>query len=201
MKRHALILSLLFLSACSLTSPRDVGKAKMFTLPAVEDVTVARRNPAALEVRYPTVSSELDTYRIAVTTADKRHDYFAGSRWSEFLPELVMASVQESFEASQGYERVVPDGQGGAGAYRLSVEVLECRAVYSAAKRPPEVIIHMTFNLVTPDGKGPVRHLDVEKRARAVHNNSASIAAAFAQAFSDMMSEVIPGMTSYARRG
>lgn len=180
-----------FLVACSLTAPRDVGKANMFTLSAPEHVQVFPRRNGILQVNYPSVPSELDTYRIAVATADGRQDYFARTRWSEFLPSLVQAALQDTLTRSQLFSYVDTDEGKSRETYVLTTEIQEFQAAYQSAGAPPLVTIRMVFRLSVANTGRVVKQFSTRHTAVASANQLPAIAAAFAKAFADSQTEVV----------
>lgn len=192
MKKFLASLSLLcVLASCSLTAPRDVGKANMFTLESPEGVHAGRTLAGVLKIDYPSVPSDLDTYRIAVQTADGRQDYFAGARWNEFLPSVVQAALQDTLAKGQVFTYVETDEGNVANQYVLHTEVAECRAVYETAKAPPLVKIRMVFRLSLPASQKAILRFAVEKTAKAEGNSLLAIAKAFNVAFEAVAKDAV----------
>src|SRR4051812_45605120 len=102
--------------ACTF-APRDTGSAFMFALEPVE-VTPAQDKALAekvLVVAQPTATAELDTYRIALKKGGQRWDYYAGARWSDFLPAVVQDDLTKTLAQAQLFKNVTTDGSGLTG--------------------------------------------------------------------------------------
>jgi ABC-type uncharacterized transport system auxiliary subunit len=180
------------LAACSITSPRDVGNANRLTLAAPEPVVAAgHKRGGGLKVDYPSTSSDLNTYRIAVSKHDGKRDYFSGARWDEFLPSVMQSALIETFIGSKQFSFVVSDEENTPHRYVLHTVIEECRAVYESAASSPVIVMRVTFHISTAPDKKKLRTFTLEKHAQSKNNTLASIAQAFNQAFSELAGEAV----------
>ena len=193
MSRKLLLLGLLLLCAsCAAFTPRDVGKANMLSLDAVEThpaATSKARLP--LMIAYPAASPELDTYRIAVERADRREDYFAGSRWNEFLPSLVQQALKETLSRSGIFSHVEADENKMDTGYRLLTSITRFKAVYAKADSAPRIAIAMTFTLKKAHRAAIVKEFTMESSVQANENSIPAIAAGFNAAFGDIERQLV----------
>lgn len=133
-KKIASLLSLLLLAACSF-APKDTGRAFMFALSA-PSVTAHTPVNESLVVALPVAAPELDTYRIALTKDSGRWDYYAGARWSDFLPMLVQDSLTKTLEDARLFRSVNTDQTGVSGDYVLKAEIRTFQAAYEQGGAP-----------------------------------------------------------------
>lgn len=179
MKRFILIAAL-FLAACG--GPRDIGKENMLALPSLGKTAHAGGNGGVLMLAYPTVPSDLETYRIAVTRDDGRSDYIAGARWTDFLPEILRAALQDTLKNSGAFSFVEPDDGRIEAHYTLHTQINKFTVSYAAAGKPPLIDVSLSFSLQQADGTALARFTS-EKKVPATANSIAAIAAAFDEAF------------------
>jgi ABC-type uncharacterized transport system auxiliary subunit len=170
------------LAACSL-GPRDTGKAFLFSLPAAK-VTARGQAAGSLVVALPTTSPELDTFRIALIRPDGRWDYYAGTRWAEFLPMLVQDSLAETLGEARIFESVATDQTGLAGDKLLKTEIRLFQAEYTPHNEAPVAKVRIAVSLLTRLERTPLAFFTVNAEKRATGNRLADIQAAFAAAFS-----------------
>lgn len=184
MRKPALLAFLALVSACSL-APRETGKAEMFALmPAT-----VRQQPAplvgAVSVSTSAVSPELDTFRIALIRADRRRDYYAGARWSEFLPLVVRDNIAKTLERSKIFSAVSIDETPSEGPYFLKSEIRAFEAQYDSANGPPTIRVRLTFTLRSMPGNKLISYFDTQGETSATKDSFSAIQSAFAGAFAD----------------
>lgn len=184
-----LIVSLLavVLTACSITKPRDVGNANMVNLETPQLAAAKARKNASLKVEYPSAAPDLDTYRISVKRKDNKQDYFAGTRWSEFLPALVQSVMVEAFAQAGTFTRVNSDAVVSRGGYVLQTEIQEFSAVYAAQNMAPQAVIRIAFRLSPQDNAGATKSFVLEEKVQAQNNTLQATASAFKQGFSNIL--------------
>lgn len=128
----------------------------------------------------------LDTRRIALLRTPLSLDYYAGSAWSDRLPELVRTLLAESIENSGAFAAVGSDPLSLHGDYRLETELRDFETVYDSPDGAPAVKIAMLLKLVRlPDEKIVAQTLIAERQAAPANAIPAVVAtfnAAFARA-------------------
>ena len=179
------------MTSCSLTSPRDVGKANMITLSPLNEVKQSNKKLSNITIAYPLVPSELDTYRIAVIRADKREDYFASVRWSEFLPAIIESNLKQTIANSKIFSQVQNDDKKSASDYILMTTVNDMKAIYYSDKKPPEIYINISFALKKGKNNLLIKEFNIQKTIGLSENNISSIARGFDKAFLLIQKELI----------
>ena len=139
---------LVLLAACTLT-PKNIGKAYMFALIPAKTVAVASMSGDSLTVALPVAAPELDTYRIALIRDGKRWDYYAGARWSEFLPVLVQDNITKTLEDARLFKTVTTDQAGVKGGQVLKLAIRSFQAEYVAGRAAPVIKIRLVSSLMS----------------------------------------------------
>jgi|GEM_PF-1242062 len=192
--RKIAIFLILALSCCSFTAPRDVGNANRMTLHALANPVLPFTSKNGITLAYPDSESNLDTYRIAVQRADGRQDYFAGARWSDFLPQLVRSSVQETLFNTHAFSTVNNDETTSIQRYSLFITIQEMQAVYEKTASNP--VISLIFYVRLTDNKTHkiVKEKAVKEKIVATTNDLTHIILAFDTAFANAQSEILGTM-------
>jgi uncharacterized lipoprotein YmbA len=150
MKKIIPLFALFLLTACGSfksTEPQQM----LYTLrpaPATEAPAIGQR--VVVEVVRPTVPPGFDRDRIALyLNGGNRLDYFAGSRWSSTLDELIQTFTVRT--ASNLYPNVVANAseQNVSAQYRLQMKVNEFQPVYQGtATSNPRLVTNIEFTLI-----------------------------------------------------
>ncbi len=187
---------LLYLPACSLTTPRDIGNDHRITLEALQATSTAKRRGGTLIVAYPSVPEALDTYRMALKNPSGTMDYYAGMRWADFLPAIMQQSLISTLERTGAYSRVISDGEASTGMYilRPQVEVFEAHYVREGA--PP--VWRVRIRAVFLDGNTLRQRHEVllESSARALSDTRDGVTDAARRAYEDALRQLahkLPG--------
>lgn len=152
---------------------------------------VAAGTPAAgqLMVSRPNVQPGLDSPRIALKRAGNELDYYAQSRWSGTLPQVLGAfsveSLKGSFTTVTGAERGV-----GPADFELLLTARHFEAVYAQDGGAPEVHVAFECLLVSLSPRRVLGSCDAEVREAAAGNRMAAIVAAFERASQRALAEV-----------
>ncbi len=178
------------LSSCSLTAPRDVGKANMITLSAPVTKSSGKHTLGVLKVDYPSAPDDLNTYRIAVAKADGRQDYIASARWNEFLPSVLQSAITETLAKNSTFSYVESDEGTTAPNYLLHMDIEECRVVYGSTQQAPDAVIRIVFNVKSANSKKLLKTFTVEKRVTSENNTLTAISRAFNHAFADIATDM-----------
>lgn len=190
MKRAAVFL-LAFLSACSF-APQETGAGFMF---ALEPVSVGKQGAKteALTVAIPATSPELDSARIALKLG-QRWDYYAGARWSQFLPSLVQDRFVKTLDAAGLFKSVAGDETGLTGDKILKTDIRAFEADYAPGALAPVVKIRINASLVTRLERRPLAAFTFAAEERAAGKELADIQKAFARAFSRVEEQLVDKM-------
>lgn len=192
MKKHTIIWSFLITAlaaACTLT-PRDTGKAFMFSL---SPLRIIQQGPQSetLVVAMPVTSPELDTYRIALKRDDGRWDYYAGARWAEFLPLIVQDSLTKTLEHARMYKAVAPDQTGLMGDKILKTEIRTFQAEYTPGSIIPVVKVQMVVSVLTRVERNCLASFSVSADKKAGGHDLPAIQRAFTAAFNEAQRQLI----------
>jgi ABC-type uncharacterized transport system auxiliary subunit len=189
------VLPLLLLAACGGLKSREPVEQAYFLRPAVAPeglATGAAPLPGLLAVRRPEVQPGLQTARIALVLPDNRLDYFAASRWSAALPQVVDAFATQSLLSSGRFE-LVNGSERGSGGARLIVALTarHFEADYADGEnQPPQAHVAFECVLSSAASRAPLGRCDGEARVAAAANRMAPIVQAFEAAAREAMAEV-----------
>jgi cholesterol transport system auxiliary component len=183
----ALVLAAALLGACGgLRS--DAAPEQIYVLNAVTPSAAANVVPGVLVVGRPGVQPGLDTDRIALTRAGNELDYFAASRWSGSLAQVLGAFARQSLAGS--FATVSSGGQGvGAADYELLLTVRHFEATYGNGGAP-EVRVTLECMLVATAPRRVLGSCDADVREAAGANRMGAIVAAFERAAQRAFAEV-----------
>jgi cholesterol transport system auxiliary component len=187
------ILTLSLLASCTF-APRDTGSGFMFALEPIEAAAPAATDKILADkiliVAQPTAVAELDTYRIALKKGGQRWDYYAGARWSDFLPAVVQDDLTKTLEQSGLFKNVTADESGLTGDRILKVEIKKFQAEY-AEGAVPVIRVRLAVSLISRLERARLASFTVSAEKAASSNTLSSIQAAFAAAFSDAERQVV----------
>jgi cholesterol transport system auxiliary component len=156
----------------------DAAPDQIYVLNAVRPAAAANVVPGVLVVARPVVQPGLDTDRIALTRGGNELDYYATSRWSGSLPQVLGAFARQSIAG--GFATVSSGGPGvGAVDYELLLTVRQFEAAYGNGGGAPEVRISLECLLVATVPRRVLGSCDTEGRAPAGENRMGAIVQAF----------------------
>jgi len=134
------------------------------------------------------VQPGLDTNRIALTRAGNELDYYALSRWSGSLPEVLEAFAVQSPQGA--FVTGVGTGRGaGAADHELLLTVRHFQAEYGAGGAP-QVHVALDCLLVATSPRRVLGSCNAEVREPAADNRMSAIVAAFERAAQQAMQQV-----------
>ncbi|MDE2335771.1 MAG: membrane integrity-associated transporter subunit PqiC [Alphaproteobacteria bacterium] len=168
-------------AACAIT-PRDTGSAFIFALPPAKVKTQTARRDKTLAVALPQVAAELDTYRIALKHGDRRWDYYAGARWSDFLPVVVRDDLTATLAASHVFKNVTTGSSGLDADLALKTNISAFQAEY-ADGGAPVIQIRMTAALVDRATGAQIAVFAAGAERKAAADTLDALQSAFAAAF------------------
>jgi cholesterol transport system auxiliary component len=189
MRRRAVVLLAaaaaiaLALGACSgLRSDAPAAQAWMLDPPAVIAPAASAAGgvgaAATLRVLRPLAAPGLDGERIALLRADRTLDYFAASRWSGRVPELVQSLALDTLRAAGGYRAVQPEDAPFSFDETLQIEVRDFQAEYAAAAAPV-VKVALVCTLGRRSDRAVLATFRLEGSVAAADNRMHAIVAAF----------------------
>ncbi len=186
-----LLSATLMVSGCSLTTPKDTGREHMQVLDPLASPPKFKQKYGALVINYPQAPNDLDTFRVALTDVTDTRDYFAGTRWAEFLPGQVQSTLVNSFARSGLFASVREDDTAVAAQYQLTIEILHFEAVYDRPGLPPFVHITAAFELLDVNRQRAVKRFMLESQLPADANTTLAISAAFRGAFANIQADAL----------
>jgi ABC-type uncharacterized transport system auxiliary subunit len=180
------------LAACSGLKSSAPGEQIYVLHPAVTGSAGAVVN-AMLVVPQPEVQPALNTHRIALTQPENRLDYFANSRWSAALPQVLGALAVESLVASKTFAVVAGvDPGAGAGDFQLLLTVRHFEAEYSGDPAGIAPVARVSIECLLTGGAP--RHVlgrcDAQGQEPARENRMSEIVAALDVATQRVLSEI-----------
>ena len=117
--------------------------------------------------------------------------YIAESRWVSPASTLFNEAMTRAFDANGGAARLMSRGETGRADYFMRVDVTRFEAVYDrGVKSAPEIAVTLRVALVRNDRTLAGSTL-IEAKVRAGDNRVSSIVAAFDQAVSQSLAELI----------
>lgn len=175
------------LAGCSFLR-NDAEPDRIYALYPASGVAVGAALPGVLQVPRPAVQPGLDTDRIALTRAGNELDFYAQSRWSGPLPQVLGALAVQSMD---GAFTTVTDSGRGAGAidYELLLTARHFEAAYGG-NAVPEVHVELECLLVATSPRRVLARCDAEAREPAGENRMAPIVGAFERAVQRALEEV-----------
>ena len=181
MKKICGFFFLVLLTSCSF-APRETGSGFLF---ALEPVSIEGKAApqGTLVVAMPTATAELDTHRIALKRGGRQWDYYAGARWSNFLPAVAQDNLAKTLQQSHLFRDVVTDESGLSGDRILKTDIQSFQAEYAPGAQAPVIKIRMVFSFVTRLERQPLASFAVEAQKKAAGNTLSAVQAAFADAF------------------
>jgi ABC-type uncharacterized transport system auxiliary subunit len=193
MRAAVAALMLLSLAACGGLKSKEPAE-QIYLLRPVAAGGAAAGAPVKglLAVRRPEVQPGLQTARIALVLPGNRLDYFAASRWSAALPQVVDAFATQTLLSSGHFELVNGSDRGSGGArFLLALTVRHFEADYAAGENsPPEVHVAFECVLSTGAGRTPLGRCDGDATVAARANRMEPIVQAFEAAAREAMAEV-----------
>lgn len=145
-----------------------------------------------LVVGYPVAAGQIDTARVALKQPNGTIDYFAKTRWVDFLPVIVQTTLTESLSLS-GVYKIVRSDEAGLGDDRiLKSNIRHFEAVYPAyMDRPPEVIVEIAFTISDVETENVIDTFTLRSAHQSVDNTTTAIHDAFVKSYADVQEQLI----------
>ena len=148
---------------------------------------------ADLAVLKPRVRADLDTDRIAALYADRRLEYFADTRWSGPLDEVVQDLAVQAFRNGAGLQNVSADSSAFVSGYWLEIEVADFQAEYASAGAPPTINVRLLARVGSAGDRRILGHFDAAVRQTAADNRLTAIVDAYEHAVDSALAEIVQG--------
>jgi ABC-type uncharacterized transport system auxiliary subunit len=181
--RHLLIPVLLVLSGCGSLLHSTAPALQLYVLqpPPI----VAGTPPAAaptLTVTRALPGPGLNTDRIALLRPGNRLDYYAGSRWSAPLSELLSDLQLTVLRTDSAWSAVADDRSTFSADYLLQTSIDRFTAEYATEAGPPLIRVELHCLLIRRSDGMLLGSFAVSQSEAAQANRMASVMAAFSQA-------------------
>ena len=175
MKIRLLLVSLLFLSACALTGPRQAP-----TRYVLEDLGGARPGaaswPATLLVRETDAPTLYQSNALVFSRAPGSRGLYQYARQDELPAPRIAQLIRRRLEQSGLFPAVVPLGSGVEGGYQLNTRLIDF--YHDAAQAPGEVKLVLEAELVRRKDARLLAYTRVETRAPAPSADASGAATA-----------------------
>ncbi|HEY1900037.1 MAG TPA: ABC-type transport auxiliary lipoprotein family protein [Steroidobacteraceae bacterium] len=135
-----------------------------------------------LRVARPLAAPGLNTDRIALLRPGSRLDYYAGSRWSAPLAEVVSAMQLSVFRADPAWRAVADERSSFNTDYVLQTSIDRFAAEYAADAGPPLIRVTLQCVLIRRSDGALLGSFTVARSQPALENRMASVIAAFSAA-------------------
>jgi ABC-type uncharacterized transport system auxiliary subunit len=196
--RCVLICVLLALAACSGLLHSTAPALQLYVLALPPPPVVATGGaPAAPGRAAPTLrvaralpGAALNTDRIALLRPGNRLDYYAGSRWSAPLAELVSDLELAVLREDPEWGAVADDRSTFNTDYLLQTSIDRFTAEYASESGPPEIHVDLHVLLIRRSDGTLVGSFAVSEKASAQENRMASVIAAFSAVAGQAISAV-----------
>ncbi len=190
--RILLLFPLLFLSACSSLLGSAGPAPDLYTLSPVTAAPAGiARAPWQLLIEEPTAIGGLEANRIAVQRTPNEIRYFADVRWVERATRMIQGLLVESFEHTGAVAAVDRYSVGPRADYILKAELRDFQAELFNNTKIPTVHVRLTVRMVRAGRQQTVWMHDFSARVTAKASNASDVVAAFDQALSQVMGEIV----------
>jgi ABC-type uncharacterized transport system auxiliary subunit len=173
------------LSGCTGLFHSDAPALQLYVLQpaATSAAPVARPSvTASLRIMRPLPAAGLNTDRIALLRPGNRLDYYAGSRWSAPLADVLADLELATFNADPAWNAVADDRSSFNAQYLLQTSVDRFTADYATEAGPPVVQVSLHCLLIRRSDGSLLGSFAVTQSVPAQENRVASVIGAFQQA-------------------
>ena len=177
--RRLLICASLALSACSGLLHSTAPALQLYVLAPPATVNVTARTGPTLRVARPIAGPALNTDRIALLRSGNRLDYYAGSRWSAPLTDLVSDLELQVLRDDSAWSAVADDRSTFNADYLLQTSIERFTAEYEAESGAPTIRVDLHVLLLRRGDGTLVGSFAVSEKATAKENRMASVVAMF----------------------
>jgi cholesterol transport system auxiliary component len=181
------------LSGCSGLLHSSAPAVQLYVLQSPGTATPPGTAPAAttsLRIARPLAAAGLNTDRIALLRSGGRLDYYAASRWSALLPEVVSDLELAVFRTDPAISAVADDRTGLNADYLLQTSIDRFAAEYATESAAPLIRVDLHCLLIRRNDGSLLGGFAVSESETAQANRMTSVVAAFAQAADRAVSTV-----------
>ncbi|HTC43683.1 MAG TPA: ABC-type transport auxiliary lipoprotein family protein [Steroidobacteraceae bacterium] len=146
---------------------------------------------ASLRISRPLAAPGLNTDRIALLRPANRLDYYAGSRWSATLPEVISQLQLSVFQNDPAWRAVADDRSNFNAEYLLQTSIERFAADYATDSGPPMIRVDLHCLLIRRSDGILLGSFPVSESQPAQENRLASVVAAFSVAAGRAMASVV----------
>ena len=177
---------------------------------AGSDGAVATAAPTAaplapVQVAHPLAAPGLDGPHIILVQADRRMNFYLGSRWPAPLPDMLEAMAVETLRASGEWQSVQDSGSPFTSEYLLQISVRRFEADYTRSRSAPQVEVVLDCTLGARAGRELVASFEAQGSATAAGDRMSEVVAAFETAASaalgSMSQQTVAATRAFAGRG
>ena len=192
--RLPLVLLASVLCGCSGLFHSSAPELQLYVLQPPQPLAVtagaARSAGATLRIARPLPAPGLDTDRIALTRPGSRLDYYAGSRWSAPLADVVSDLLLAVFRNDPVWSAVVDERATLNADYLLQTSIARFSADYAAGSGAPTVRIDLHCLLLRRSDGVLLGSFAVSRSAPAAANRMADVVAVFSAAADQALIEL-----------
>jgi cholesterol transport system auxiliary component len=134
---------------------------------------------ASLRISRPLAAPGLNTDRIALLRPANRLDYYAGSRWSAALPEVIAQLLLGVFQSDTAWSAVADDRSNFNADYLLQTSIERFAAEYATDTGPPTIHVDLHCLLIRRSDGVLMGSFAVSESQPAQENRMSSVVAAF----------------------
>ena len=177
--RRLLICASLALSACSGLLHSTAPALQLYVLAPPATVMVTAHTGPTLRVARPVAGPALNTDRIALLRPGNRLDYYAGSRWSAPLADLVSELQLKVLRDDSAWSAVADDRSTFNADYLLQTTIDRFTAEYDGDSGAPTIRVELHILLIRRGDGTLVGSFAVSEKGTAKENRMASVVATF----------------------
>lgn len=166
--------------------------------PNAMPATAGPRVPWQLAITVPQAAASIDTVRIALNPTPSTLDFYADAAWQDRTPVVIQSLLVEAFEKTQRVA-VARDTDGLLADYVLRTEIREFQAHYpngvaaepDQVTTPPQISVRIDARLIAVPDRRIAGNISVVQTANATTNDMVNIVAAFNQALSSALVDIV----------
>ena len=188
-----LLMALVLMSGCSglLHSTAPALQLYVLQAPAQAKPAASGAGTSTLRIARPLPGAGLNTDRIALLRSSNRLDYYAGSRWSAPLSDVVGDLELTVFHLDPGWTAVADDRSSFNADYLLQTSIDRFAAEYDTDTGAPTARVDLHCLLIRRSDGTLIGSFAVSESERAQENRMASVVAAFSLAANRAVSAVV----------
>jgi ABC-type uncharacterized transport system auxiliary subunit len=194
MRRLSVLLvpCVLALAGCSGLLQSTAPPLQLYVLapPQIPPGSAPRIAVASLRVDRPLPGPGLNTDRIALLRSGNRLDYYAGSRWSAPLADLMSDLQLRVFRTDSAWTAVADDRSAFNTDYVLQTSIDRFTAEYATETGPPVIHVDLHGLLIRRSDGTLIGSFSVTKQGAAQENRMASVIATFSSVTDEALIEV-----------